>query len=155
MNSITLGPENEPGTMDWALLWKGALYASRACGWENCPSYYFSMELCRTSPFVLQLYWRFSCPEYSLTYQKDTCYISFAFYLCDLVKIETILYPHLFSTFVHFTIVLTYFLYSVGVWSSGHSSGSEHCAELCNFNCGLSTEHRACNEKRFTGRWLL
>lgn len=92
----------------------------------------------------------FSCPEDSLTFQKDICYISFAFYLCDLVKIEITIYPHLFSTFVHFTIALTYFLCSVGVWSPWHSSGSGLWLwTLCNFNCGLSTERRTCNEKRF------
>lgn len=64
-----------------------------------------------------------SYPEDSLTFQKDKCYISLAFYLCDLVKIQTTIDPHLFSIFFHFTVVLSYLMSPIEVWSAEHSPG--------------------------------
>lgn len=99
-----------------------------------------------------------SCPKDSSTFQKDICYISlfFFFYLCDLVKIKTTANPHLFLfiyIFFHFSVILTYFLSFIEVWSSGHSLGPGHwpwC--ICTFNreLRLITEHRVWSKKRFT-----
>ena len=121
LERISLGPENEPGTDGLsAPLEKFSLSANRGHGWEG-PSHLLSREHWGPDPLsslsvgslTLFISWRwFSFSErYMLYFTRDLVTIG--------KKKEIAIYPHLFSTSVHFTVVLTSFIPLLGVCSPG------------------------------------